>query len=44
MNGVSYMVPFVVTGGLLIAISLTLGGTATPEGIDTRRNDLGNDE
>lgn len=33
MNGVSYMVPFVVTGGLLIAISLTLGGTATPEGI-----------
>ncbi|MGO3779427.1 MAG: fructose-specific PTS transporter subunit EIIC [Enterococcus viikkiensis] len=33
MNGVSYMVPFVVTGGLLIAISLTLGGTATPSGI-----------
>ncbi|KAA0689722.1 PTS fructose transporter subunit IIABC [Enterococcus faecium] len=33
MNGVSYMVPFVVTGGLLIAISLTLGGTATSEGI-----------
>lgn len=33
MNGVSYMVPFVVTGGLLIAISLTLGGKAGPEGI-----------
>lgn len=33
MNGVSYMVPFVVTGGLLIAISLSLGGQATPEGI-----------
>lgn len=33
MNGVSYMVPFVVVGGLLIAISLTLGGEATPEGI-----------
>lgn len=33
MNGVSYMVPFVVTGGLLIAISLTLGGTATPSRI-----------
>ncbi|MBK0084483.1 PTS sugar transporter subunit IIA [Lactococcus sp. S64] len=33
MNGVSYMVPFVVTGGLLIAISLSLGGKATPTGI-----------
>lgn len=33
MNGVSYMVPFVVTGGLLIAISLTLGGEAGPGGI-----------
>lgn len=33
MNGVSYMVPFVVTGGLLIAISLSLGGTPSPEGI-----------
>ncbi|MFE6743970.1 fructose-specific PTS transporter subunit EIIC [Streptomyces tubercidicus] len=26
MNGVSYMIPFVVVGGLLIAISLALGG------------------
>src|SRR5699024_11575473 len=25
MNGVSYMIPFIVVGGLLIAISLTLG-------------------
>ncbi len=33
MSGVSYMVPFVVTGGLLIAISLTLGGTPTASGI-----------
>lgn len=33
MNGVSYMVPFVVVGGLLIALALTLGGEATPEGI-----------
>lgn len=32
MNGVSYMIPFVVVGGLLIAISLALGGHATPEG------------
>ncbi|GAA3060597.1 hypothetical protein GCM10020000_49560 [Streptomyces olivoverticillatus] len=26
MNGVSYMIPFVVVGGLLIAVSLALGG------------------
>lgn len=32
MNGVSYMIPFVVVGGLLIAISLALGGHATPQG------------
>ncbi|WP_425472063.1 fructose-specific PTS transporter subunit EIIC [Streptomyces piniterrae] len=32
MNGVSYMIPFVVAGGLLIAISLALGGHANPEG------------
>lgn len=32
MNGVSYMIPFVVVGGLLIAISLALGGHATSEG------------
>ncbi|WP_411345915.1 fructose-specific PTS transporter subunit EIIC [Paenibacillus sp. WLX1005] len=33
MNGVSYMIPFIVIGGLLIAIALTLGGQQTPGGI-----------
>lgn len=33
MNGVSFMVPFIVVGGLLMAIALTLGGNATPEGL-----------
>ncbi|MCM3731965.1 PTS fructose transporter subunit IIABC [Fictibacillus nanhaiensis] len=33
MNGVSFMVPFIVVGGLLIAIALTLGGEKTPGGI-----------
>ncbi|HLR48316.1 MAG TPA: fructose-specific PTS transporter subunit EIIC [Corynebacterium sp.] len=33
MNGVSHMIPFVVTGGLLLALSLSLGGNATPEGL-----------
>jgi PTS system fructose-specific IIC component len=32
MNGVSYMIPFVVVGGLLIAVSLALGGDATADG------------
>jgi PTS system fructose-specific IIC component len=32
MNGVSYMIPFVVVGGLLIAVSLALGGDATATG------------
>ncbi|MFD6437937.1 fructose-specific PTS transporter subunit EIIC [Streptomyces venezuelae] len=32
MNGVSYMIPFVVVGGLLIAISLSLGGHTDPKG------------
>lgn len=32
MNGVSYMIPFVVVGGLLIAVSLALGGDATAKG------------
>ncbi|MCX4811497.1 fructose-specific PTS transporter subunit EIIC [Streptomyces sp. NBC_01239] len=32
MNGVSYMIPFVVVGGLLIAISLSLGGHPDPSG------------
>ncbi|WP_208585953.1 fructose-specific PTS transporter subunit EIIC [Gracilibacillus suaedae] len=33
MNGVSFMVPFIVVGGLLIAIALTLGGNAGEGGI-----------
>ncbi|HAT1408227.1 TPA: fructose-specific PTS transporter subunit EIIC [Corynebacterium striatum] len=33
MNGVSHMIPFVGTGGLLIAVALSIGGTPTPEGI-----------
>ncbi|WP_047979544.1 fructose-specific PTS transporter subunit EIIC [Ornithinibacillus contaminans] len=33
MNGVSYMIPFIVVGGLLIALALTLGGEQTPGGI-----------
>ncbi|MET9765653.1 fructose-specific PTS transporter subunit EIIC [Streptomyces sp. NPDC006372] len=32
MNGVSYMIPFVVVGGLLIAVSLSLGGHTDPSG------------
>lgn len=33
MNGVSFMVPFIVVGGLLIAIALTIGGEKTPGGL-----------
>lgn len=33
MNGVSFMVPFIVVGGLLMAIALTLDGHTTPEGL-----------
>lgn len=33
MNGVSFMVPFIVVGGLLIAIALTLGGQTTSKGL-----------
>lgn len=33
MNGVSFMIPFVVVGGLLIAISLAIGGYPTPQGL-----------
>ncbi len=33
MSGVSYMVPFIVVGGLLIALSLSLGGEQTPNWI-----------
>ena len=33
MAGVSRMIPFVVTGGLLIAVALSVGGHPTPEGM-----------
>lgn len=33
MNGVSYMIPFVVIGGLLIALSLAIGGEPTAKGL-----------
>ncbi|MGR4883486.1 fructose-specific PTS transporter subunit EIIC [Streptomyces sp. LARHCF249] len=33
MNGVSHMIPFVVVGGLLLAVSIALGGRSTSEGI-----------
>lgn len=33
MNGVSYMIPFVVVGGLLIALALAIGGKPTPTGL-----------
>ncbi|MBP2155965.1 PTS fructose transporter subunit IIABC [Erwinia rhapontici] len=33
MNGVSHMIPFVVTGGLMIALSLAIGGQPGPSGM-----------
>ena len=33
MNGVSFMIPFIVVGGLLIAIALTIGGVPGEGGI-----------
>ncbi|KYD25883.1 PTS system, mannose-specific IIB component [Geobacillus sp. B4113_201601] len=36
MNGVSYMIPFVVVGGLLIALSLAIGGDPTGEGLQVK--------
>ncbi|MFI8104227.1 fructose-specific PTS transporter subunit EIIC [Streptomyces sp. NPDC086023] len=33
MNGVSHMIPFVVVGGLLLAVSIALGGHSTSKGI-----------
>ncbi|MEU9110127.1 fructose-specific PTS transporter subunit EIIC [Streptomyces xanthophaeus] len=33
MNGVSHMIPFVVVGGLLLAVSIALGGHSSPKGI-----------
>lgn len=33
MNGASHMIPFVVVGGLLIALALAIGGEATTKGM-----------
>ncbi|MDP4096127.1 PTS fructose transporter subunit IIBC [Paenibacillus sp. P96] len=33
MSGVSFMIPFVVIGGLMIAIALAIGGEPTPSGM-----------
>ncbi|MCZ9309696.1 fructose-specific PTS transporter subunit EIIC [Corynebacterium uberis] len=33
MNGVSHMIPFVVTGGLLLAVALSVGGQPTEAGL-----------
>ena len=32
MNGASYMIPFVVVGGLLVSLSLSIGGSTTADG------------
>ncbi|MGL5286474.1 MAG: PTS fructose transporter subunit IIABC [Aeromonas sp.] len=42
MNGVSHMIPFVVTGGLLIALSLAIGGHPTPGGMQIPEGSLWN--
>ena len=42
MNGVSNMIPFVVTGGLLIALSLAIGGDPTPNGMAIPEGSLWN--
>ena len=42
MNGVSFMVPFIVVGGLLIAIALTLGGKPTGQGLVIPDHSFGN--
>ncbi|QFI53931.1 PTS fructose transporter subunit IIABC [Aeromonas simiae] len=42
MNGVSHMIPFVVTGGLLIALSLAIGGHPTPNGMQIPEGSMWN--
>lgn len=42
MNGVSHMIPFVVTGGLLIALSLAIGGNPTPSGMQLPEGSMWN--
>ena len=43
MNGVSYMIPFVVIGGLLIALSLAIGGEPTDKGLVIPKGSIWND-
>ncbi|MDQ0252981.1 PTS system fructose-specific IIC component [Evansella vedderi] len=40
MNGVSYMIPFVVVGGLLIALALAIGGTPTESGLQIEEGSI----
>ena len=42
MNGVSHMIPFVVVGGILIALSLAIGGEPTPGGLAIPQGSLWN--
>jgi len=42
MNGVSYMIPFVVVGGLLIALSLAIGGDPTESGLQIPEDSIWN--
>ncbi|MFB2864573.1 fructose-specific PTS transporter subunit EIIC [Aeromonas sp. MdU4] len=42
MNGVSHMLPFVITGGLLIALALAIGGHPTPSGMQIPEGSLWN--
>lgn len=42
MNGVSYMIPFVVIGGILIALALAIGGTPTEKGLQIDPNSIWN--
>ncbi|EIT84740.1 PTS system fructose subfamily transporter subunit IIC [Fictibacillus macauensis ZFHKF-1] len=40
MNGVSYMIPFVAVGGLLIALSLAIGGVPTDSGLQIPKDSV----
>ncbi|SDW64570.1 PTS system, fructose-specific IIC component [Marininema mesophilum] len=42
MNGVSFMIPFVVIGGLLIALSLGIGGEPTAKGMVVPKDSIWN--
>lgn len=42
MNGVSHMLPFVITGGLLIALALAIGGHPTPSGMQIPEGSMWN--